>query len=101
MSYEDIPGLIGVYKISGSTITKVYGQDLKLNSEKLLNILMENMRIGEEESRKIGLGSFMGFAMILDNLGIAYLNNTIILVDAVKTNWSKVVKELEKGVISV
>lgn len=101
MSYEDIPGLIGVYKISGSTITKVYGQDLKLNPEKLLNILMENMRIGEEESLKIGLGSFMGFAMILDNIGIAYLNNTVILVDAVKTNWSKVIKELEKGVISV
>ncbi len=99
MSYEDIPGLIGVYKISNGTITKVYGEDLRVNPEKLMNILMENMRIGEEESQKIGLGSFMGFAMILDNLGIAYLNNTIILVDAVKTNWSKVVKELEKGVI--
>jgi hypothetical protein len=101
MSYEDIPGLIGIYKITGDSVTKIYGQDLKLDPQKLVNILMENMRIGEEESQKIGLGSFMGFAMILDNLGIAYINNTIILVDAVKTNWSKVIKELEKGVINI
>ncbi len=101
MSYEDIPGLIGIYKITGDSVTKIYGQDLKLDPQKLVNILMENMRIGEEESQKIGLGSFMGFAMILDDLGIAYINNTIILVDAVKTNWSKVIKELEKGVINI
>ncbi len=99
MSYKDIPGLIGVYRVSGGSVVKVYGEDLKLDQQKLVNILMENMRIGEEEAKKLGLGSFMGFAMILDDLGIAYINNTIVVVDAVKTNWSTVVKEIEREVV--
>jgi hypothetical protein len=101
MGYENIPGLIGVYKIVGSGLEKVYGQDLKVDKDKLIQILMENMRIGEEEARKIGLGSLMGFAMILDDLGITYLNGALVVVDAVKTNWEIVVRELQSGVVRV
>ncbi|AWR96323.1 hypothetical protein DFR86_01355 [Acidianus sulfidivorans JP7] len=100
MAYQDIPGLIGVYKISGNTVSKIYGEDLKMDPNKLVSILMENMRIGEEEYKKLGYGPFLGFAMILDNVGIAYLNETIIVVDAVKTDWSKVLEELRKGVVT-
>lgn len=99
MGYKDIPGLIGVYKISGNKLVKVYGEDLKINADKLVNILMENMRIGEEEYKKLGYGPFLGFAMILDDLGIVYLNETLIVVEALKTNWSKVIEEARKGVI--
>lgn len=99
MTYKDIPGLIGVYKISGNKLTKVYGEDLKIDSEKLLKIVMENMRRGEEEYRSIGYGPFLGFAMILDDLGIIYLNETLIVVDAIRTNWNKAIEEARKGVI--
>ncbi|ARM74802.1 hypothetical protein [Acidianus manzaensis] len=100
MSYQDIPGLIGVYKISGNGLSKIYGEDLKMDSNKLINLLMENMRIGEEEFKKLGFGPFLGFAMILDNTGIAYLNGIVVVVDATKTDWSKVIEEMQKGVVT-
>ncbi len=95
MNYSRIPGLLGVYKLQAGKFTKVEGEGIKIDLDKLTDIIMENMRIGEDEAQKIGLGSLQGFAMILDDTGFAYINGVLLVVDALKTNWDLVVKSLE------
>ncbi|AEE93203.1 conserved hypothetical protein [Acidianus hospitalis W1] len=95
MNYSRIPGLLGVYKLQNGKFTKVEGEGINIDVEKLTNIVMENMRIGEEEAGKIGLSSLQGFAMILDDTGFAYINGVLVVVNAVKTNWDLVIKTLE------
>ncbi|BDC18709.1 hypothetical protein [Acidianus sp. HS-5] len=95
MNYSRIPGLLGVYKLQGGKFTKVEGGGVNIDLDKLTDIVMENMRIGEDEAQKIGLGSLQGFAMILDDTGFAYINGILLVVDAMKTNWDLVVKTME------
>lgn len=78
---------------------KIYGEDLKLDSKKLINVVMENMRIRKDQFKKLGFNPFLDFAMILDNIGIVYLNNLLVVVDDAKTNWSKVIDKIKEGVI--
>lgn len=97
INFERIPGLIAVYKIDGDKMIKIQGEDIKVDLEKLRNLLMENMRIGEEEAKKLKLISpFLGFAMIVDDIGITYVNNYVIFTQAKKTNWDFLVKSLLK-----
>ncbi|BFH72346.1 hypothetical protein SJAV_02900 [Sulfurisphaera javensis] len=99
INFDRIPGLIAVYKIDNDTVIKLYGRDIKIDLNKLKNILTENMRIGEEEAKKLKLiDPFLGFAMIVDDIGITYLNNLLIVSEAKKTNWDFLIKSVLREV---
>lgn len=99
INFDRIPGLIVVYKIDNDSVKKIYGKDLNIDLDRLKNLIMENMRIGEEEAKKLKLiDPFLGFAMIVDNMGIVYLNNMIIFAEAKKTNWDFLIKNVLRGV---
>lgn len=99
INFDRIPGLIAVYKITGDEVKKLYGRDIKIDLKKLRDLIMENMRIGEEEAKELKLlDPFLGFAMIVDNIGITYVNNYIVLTEAKKTNWDFLIKSLLREV---
>ncbi|AWR99227.1 hypothetical protein [Metallosphaera hakonensis] len=99
MGFEIIPGLKAVYRIDGEEMKKVVGEDVKIDLVKLRKFLMENFEIGKEEAEKLDMGDFLGFAMILDDLGIALMGNYVIFVDALKTNWNKVLEAFQEALI--
>ncbi|MEM0257229.1 MAG: hypothetical protein QXV58_15000 [Saccharolobus sp.] len=43
---DNVAGVKSVYRLQGDKLVKVSGEDLQINPDKLLNILLENMRIG-------------------------------------------------------
>ncbi|MEM4884115.1 MAG: hypothetical protein QXO77_01175, partial [Saccharolobus sp.] len=68
--------------------------------DKLLNILLEKYEDREKEAKELKfLGSLRGFAMILDDLGIVFINDYLILTDAKKTNWDLLIKDTLKGMV--
>ncbi|BCS92299.1 hypothetical protein L3N51_01235 [Metallosphaera sp. J1] len=95
MGFEIIPGLRAVYRIEEGGMRKVMGEDINVDLNKLSAFLKENYRIGEDEAKKLDMGELLGFAMILDNLGIAVMGNYVVFVDAVKTNWNKVLEAFQ------
>lgn len=96
MDFSKVPGLKAVYRVEGDDLVKVSGEDVKVDTKKLVNFLRDNSKIGEEEARKLDMGSLLGFAMILDNLGIAYMGNYVLFVDALKTNWNTVLQAFKE-----
>ncbi|MEM0363337.1 MAG: hypothetical protein QXH75_06020 [Sulfolobaceae archaeon] len=97
---DNVAGVKSVYRLQGDKLVKVSGEDIQINPDKLRNILLENMRIGEEEAKELKfLGSLRGFAMILDDLGIVFINDYLILTDAKKTNWDLLIKATLKGMV--
>jgi len=45
------------------------------------------------------MGSLLGFAMILDDLGVAYMGGYVMFVDAVKTNWNTVLDAFKEVLV--
>ncbi|QKR00081.1 hypothetical protein GWK48_06565 [Metallosphaera tengchongensis] len=98
MKFDVIPGFRAAYRISGDEVTKVKGEDVNINMKKLVEIIRQNAKIGDEEAKKLDMGTLLGFAMILDDLGIAYMGGYIVFVDALKTNWNKVLEAFKEVV---
>ncbi|BAB66780.1 hypothetical protein [Sulfurisphaera tokodaii] len=99
INFNRIPGLIAVYKIDNDSVIKIYGKDINIDINKLKNIIMENMRIGKDEAKKLKLiDPFLGFAMVVDDIGITYLSGLIVITEAKKTNWDFLIKSLLKEV---
>ncbi|MEM0304816.1 MAG: hypothetical protein QW685_07270 [Saccharolobus sp.] len=97
---DNVSGVKSVHRLQGDKLVKVSAEDLQINPDKLLNILLENMKIGEKEAKELKfLGSLRGFAMILDDLGIVFINDYLILTDAKKTNWYLLIKDTLKGMV--
>jgi len=99
MEFNKVPGLKAVYSVKGDDLVKVYGEEINLDTKKLVSFLKENAKIGEEESRKLDMGTLLGFAMILDNLGVAYMGGYVMFVDAVKTNWNTVLDAFKEVLV--
>ncbi len=85
--------------MKGDDLVKVYGEEINLDTKKLVSFLKENAKIGEEEARKLDMGTLLGFAMILDNLGVAYMGGYVMFVDAVKTNWNTVLDAFKEVLV--
>jgi len=99
INFDRIPGLIAVYRITDSQMTKVYGKDVGVDLNKLRDMIMENMRIGEEEAEKLKLiQPFLGFSMIVDDMGLTYINGYVVFTQAKKTNWTLLIKTLLREV---
>ncbi|WP_338604650.1 DUF2173 family protein [Sulfolobus tengchongensis] len=97
---DNIPGVLAVYRFQDGKLIKIQGQDLLVDLDKLSNILIENMRIGENEARELKfLEPFRGFAMILDDIGMVFVDDYLIFTNAKKTNWDLLVKSVLKGLV--
>ncbi|AEB95886.1 hypothetical protein [Metallosphaera cuprina] len=96
MKFDQIPGFKAAYLINGNEMRKVAGEDIKVDLKKLADFLAENYRIGKDEAEKLDMGDLLGFAMILDDLGIAFMGNYVVFVDALKTNWNKVLEAFQE-----
>ncbi|ABP94461.1 MULTISPECIES: hypothetical protein [Metallosphaera] len=95
MGFEIIPGLRAVYRVEDQGMMKITGEDINIDLNKLQAFIKENFKIGQDEAKKLDMGDLLGFAMILDNLGIAVMGNYVVFVDAVKTNWNKVLEAFQ------
>ncbi|AOL17786.1 hypothetical protein BFU36_09140 [Sulfolobus sp. A20] len=96
----NIPGVIAVYKLEGDKIIKIDGEDVNIDFNKLVSIIFENIRIGKEEAKELSfLEPLKGFAMILDNLGLVFIDGYIIFTDARATNWDMLIKNALRGVV--
>ena len=97
---DNVPGVKSVHRLQGDKLVKVSAEDLQINPDKLLNILLEKYEDREKEAKELKfLGSLRGFAMILDDLGIVFINDYLILTDAKKTNWDLLIKDTLKGMV--
>jgi len=98
--WDEIPGLIAVYKVINDKLTKIYGQHVRIDLGRLYEFLKKDYIIGSDQAEKLKfLKPFLGFAMVLDDLGIVYLGDFVIFVDPLKTDWDKVIKLTMKEVI--
>ena len=99
ITFQKIPGLIAVYRINGESLEKVYGIDItSVDLNKLAKILVENMKIGQEEAKKLKLlDPLLGYAMIVDDLGIVVIGDMVYFVRARETNWDNVIKTAIRG----
>ncbi|MEM1626591.1 MAG: hypothetical protein QXV69_04825 [Sulfolobaceae archaeon] len=98
--WDEIPGLIAVYKVVNDKLVKIYGQNVRIDLTRLYEFLKKDYSIGEAQAEKIKfLKPFLGFAMVLDDLGIVYLRDLVIFVDPLKTDWDKVIKIAMKEVV--
>jgi len=95
---ENVKGVLGVYQVKGKSLVKLWGDDLRIDKEKLVSYLLENMEIGYSQAPKLKMGSFLGYAMILDDIGIVFLNNYLIITDPKKVNWDHVIPYMMKEV---
>ncbi|BDB99288.1 hypothetical protein [Saccharolobus caldissimus] len=97
---DNLPGVLAIYRFQGGRLQKIKGVDIKINLDKLSDILVENMRIGEQEAKDLKfLEPFRGYAMILDNMGIVFIDDYVIFTDAKKTNWDLLIKSALKGMV--
>lgn len=95
---DKVPGIIAVFRFREGKLAKIYGQEISMDLDKLSNILVENMRIGETEAKELKfLEPFRGFAMILDDTGVVFVDDYLVITDAKKTNWDLLVKSILKG----
>ncbi|ACP39381.1 DUF2173 family protein [Saccharolobus islandicus] len=95
---DNIPGIIAIFRFREGKLTKIQGQDILIDLDKLSNIIMENMRIGENEAKELKfLESFRGFAMILDDIGVVFVDDYLVITNAKKTNWDLLIKAILKG----
>jgi hypothetical protein len=94
ITFQKIPGLLAVYRFSGEHLEKIYGMDItKVDLSKLAKILMENMEIGKEEAKRLKLlDPLLGYAMIVDDLGLVVIKDMVYFVRAKETNWDYVIK---------
>jgi hypothetical protein len=98
--WSQLPGIIAVYRIRGDRAVKEYGETIRIDFTRLIEILKEDYKIGKEQAEKLRfIKPFLGFAMVIDDLGIIYLDDMIIFVDPYKTDWDKVIKAILKEVI--
>ncbi len=96
----NIPGVIAVYKLEGDKIIKIDGDDVNIDFNKLASIIFENIRMGREEAKDLSfLEPLRGFAMILDDLGLVFIDGYIIFADARATNWDMLIKNALKGAV--
>ncbi len=95
---ENVKGVLGVYRLDGNSLVKLWGEDMSIDKEKLITYIKENMEIGSSQAPRLGMGSFLGFAMILDNVGVVFLNGYLIITDPVKVNWDHVINASMKEV---
>lgn len=94
ITFQKIPGLLAVYRFSGEQLEKIYGMDItKVDLSKLAKILMENMKIGKEEAKRLKLlDPLLGYAMIVDDLGLVVIKDMVYFVRAKETNWDYVIE---------
>lgn len=57
------------------------------NAEKLAEILMFNVKKGNEEAKELGFNKMHGFAMIGSNKSLAFMKAMALIVDTEKTDW--------------
>ncbi|QGA53248.1 DUF2173 family protein [Sulfolobus sp. E5-1-F] len=95
---DKIPGVIAIFRFHEGKLTKIQGEDILIDLDKLSEILMENMKIGANEARELKfLEPFRGFAMILDDMGVVFLDDYLVITNAKKTNWDLLIKAILKG----
>lgn len=95
INFQRIPGLIAVYRLENDKLVEVYkARPIKVDLDKLAKILKENMEIGSQEAKRLKLlDPFLGFAMIVDDIGITFVHDILIITDARGTNWDIVINE--------
>ncbi len=98
---ENVKGVLSVYRTDGKSLVKIWGDDLKIDKDKLLAYLRENVEIGSSQAPRLDMGSFLGFAMILDDVGIVFVNNYLVITDPIKVNWDQVISSTMKEVTQV
>lgn len=100
MPITDQQGVIAVYRLKDGKLVKVEGRDVSVDLDKLAGIIEENKRIAEQQASELGfLEPLRGFAMVVDDLGLAVIDNYVVFADARKVNWDSLLKSLLKGVV--
>jgi hypothetical protein len=96
INFQRIPGLIAVYRLENDRLVEVHkNRPINVDLGKLASILKENMEIGSQEAKRLKLlDPFLGFAMIVDDIGITFIGDLLIITDARGTNWDMVIKEV-------
>ncbi|BCU70998.1 hypothetical protein [Stygiolobus caldivivus] len=94
VTFQKIPGLLAVYRLKDDHLEKVYGMDMiRVDLGKLAKILVENMEIGQQEAKKLKLlDPLLGYAMIIDDIGVVVVRDLVYFVRARETNWDYVIK---------
>ena len=100
MPITDQQGVIAVYTLQGGKLVKVEGKDVSVDLDKLARIIEENKRIARQQAGELGfLEPLRGFAMIVDDLGLAVIDDYVVFAEARKVNWDSLLKSLLKGVV--
>lgn len=94
--YENVPGFKCAMKLRPEGLEVKEGK-CDIDKEKLYRIIKENMRIGEEQTKRMNrFYPFLGFGMIMDDTGILVIGDNVVIVDARATNWSEVFNTMRR-----
>ncbi|MEM0363936.1 MAG: hypothetical protein QXV69_04820 [Sulfolobaceae archaeon] len=85
--YEKVPGYVGHLTIKEGNVLESRGIE---DPEAIKNIILENLKIGNEQANELGFNKLRAFIMIGGERSLIFMKNTALVVDNSKTDWHNV-----------
>jgi len=85
--FEKIPGYVGHVVIKEGKVVESKGVE---NAELVRDIVLENLRIGNEQANELGFNKLRSFIMIGGEKSLVFMKDTALVVENSKTDWHSV-----------
>ncbi|BBD73144.1 hypothetical protein HS1genome_1533 [Sulfodiicoccus acidiphilus] len=89
---EAVVGVTAVGLLRERRLEAIWGQ-FKVDEGRLMDVITRNLEKLKEHAKVTpSLAPFRGFAMVLDDVGLFVYDDLVVLTDAKKVDWDRLVK---------